>query len=73
MKTLARMGYSFDCWLYCPQMDDLTALADAVPECKIVLNHCGGIVGINALQEERGLPGLEEVASKRWRSGRTFT
>jgi len=56
VKTLARMGFSFDCWLYHPQMDDLTALADAIPECRIVLNHCGGIVGINAYKRDEVFP-----------------
>jgi L-fuconolactonase len=56
VRTLGRMGYSFDAWLYHPQLDELTALADAVPECKIVLNHCGGIVGINAYKKDEVFP-----------------
>ncbi len=55
-KTLARMGFSFDAWVYCPQLDDVTAFADAVPECPIVLNHCGGIVGINAYKKDEVFP-----------------
>jgi len=56
VRTLARMGYSFDAWLYHPQIDELTALADAVPDAKIVLNHCGGIVGINAYKKDEVFP-----------------
>src|SRR5262249_45512892 len=51
-KVLERMGYSFDAWLYHPQIDELTSLADAFPDAKIVLNHCGGIVGINAYKKD---------------------
>jgi L-fuconolactonase len=47
-KTLGRLGYSFDAWLYHPQIDELTALARACPDTKIVLNHVGGPVGIGA-------------------------
>jgi L-fuconolactonase len=68
VKTLARMGFTYDCWLYCPQMDELTALADAVPECRIVLNHCGGIVGINAYKKDEVFPvwktSLETLAKR---------
>src|SRR4051812_43589029 len=38
VKTLARLGHSFDAWLYHPQIDELTSVADAVPEARIVLN-----------------------------------
>jgi L-fuconolactonase len=45
-KTLGRLGYSFDAWLYHPQIDDVTALARACPDTKVVLNHVGGPIGI---------------------------
>jgi len=45
-KTLGRLGYSFDAWLYHPQIDELTALARACPDTKVVLNHVGGPIGI---------------------------
>jgi L-fuconolactonase len=54
--VLARMGYSFDAWLYHPQIDELTRLADAFPDARIVLNHCGGIVGLNAYKKDEVLP-----------------
>jgi predicted TIM-barrel fold metal-dependent hydrolase len=56
VKTLTRMGFSFDAWLYCPQLDELTALADAIPDARIVLNHCGGVVGINAYRKDEVFP-----------------
>jgi len=57
VKTLARLGHTFDAWVYHPQIDDVTALADAVPEAKIVLNHCGGPVAINAYKRDEVFPG----------------
>jgi len=48
LKTLARLGLTFDAWLYHPQIDELTEMARAVPDVPIVLNHCGGPLAINA-------------------------
>ncbi len=45
VRTLAGKGLTFDAWIYHPQIDELTALADAVPECTIVLDHLGGMIG----------------------------
>lgn len=43
---LAPLGLSFDAWLYHPQIDELTDLARAFPDTRIVLNHVGGPLGI---------------------------
>ncbi|MGI8551198.1 MAG: amidohydrolase family protein [Dehalococcoidia bacterium] len=43
---LAPHTLSFDAWLYHPQIEELTALARAFPETRIVLNHVGGPLGI---------------------------
>jgi hypothetical protein len=62
------MGYSFDAWMYHPQIDDLAGLADAFPDAKIVLNHCGGPVGINAYKHSEVFPGWKksiDVLAKR--------
>ncbi|MEN4922034.1 amidohydrolase family protein [Achromobacter spanius] len=45
---LARMGLSFDAWMYHPQLDDLVQLARAFPDTCIVLNHVGGVLGVDA-------------------------
>lgn len=42
---LAPLGLSFDAWLYFHQLPRLTALARAFPGTRIILNHCGGILG----------------------------
>lgn len=39
--VLARMRLSLDCWLYHPQIPELTAVADAFPNLTIILNHTG--------------------------------
>jgi L-fuconolactonase len=46
--VLGRLGFSFDAWLYHPQIDELNALASAFPNVKIVLNHVGGPIGSGA-------------------------
>ncbi|MGF6916037.1 amidohydrolase family protein [Paraburkholderia sp. 40] len=43
---LGALGLSFDAWLLFPQIPRLTSLARAFPETPIVLNHCGGVLGI---------------------------
>ena len=43
-RELARRGLTFDTWLFHPQLADLSAFADALPELTIVLNHIGGYV-----------------------------
>ena len=51
--VLGRLGLSFDAWLYHPQIDELTELARAFPETRIVLNHVGGPIGIGAYAGKR--------------------
>jgi predicted TIM-barrel fold metal-dependent hydrolase len=50
---LAPLNLSFDAWLYHPQIGDLTALARAFPGTKIVLDHCGGPLGIGRFAGKR--------------------
>ena len=45
-RTLARMGFSYDAWLFHPQLPELAALARAVPELTIILNHLGAPLAI---------------------------
>jgi predicted TIM-barrel fold metal-dependent hydrolase len=42
---LAPLALSFDAWLFHPQIGELTDLARAFPETRIVLDHCGGPAG----------------------------
>ena len=50
---LAPLGLSFDAWLYHPQIDELTALAQAFPGTQIVLDHCGGPLAIGNYAGQR--------------------
>jgi predicted TIM-barrel fold metal-dependent hydrolase len=50
---LAPLGLSFDAWLFHPQIGELSDLARAFPETRIVLDHCGGPVGIGSYANRR--------------------
>ena len=51
--VLGRLGLSFDAWLYHPQIGELTDLARKFPDTRIVLNHCGGPIGIGVYSGKR--------------------
>ena len=53
VRTLAKLGLSFDAWVYHTQIQDVIDLARAVPEATIVLDHVGGILGVGAYQGRR--------------------
>ena len=53
VAELGRRGLSFEAWLYFHQIPRLTRLAQAHPEVPIVLNHCGGVLGIRGYANRR--------------------
>jgi predicted TIM-barrel fold metal-dependent hydrolase len=53
IAALAPLNLSFDAWLYHPQIDELTALAQAFPGTLICLNHVGGPLGIGSYAGKR--------------------
>lgn len=53
IAELGRLGLSFDAWLYFHQIPRLVALARACPEVPVVLDHCGGILGIGRYEGRR--------------------
>jgi predicted TIM-barrel fold metal-dependent hydrolase len=59
LRTLGRLGLSFDAWLYHPQIDELADLARAVPETPVVLDHVGGplAIGPYAGRRDETFPG----------------
>ena len=63
LARLRDYGLSFEAWLYHPQLTELAALARAVPEVPIVLNHVGGLLGVGPYAARR-----EEVYEV-WRRG----
>jgi predicted TIM-barrel fold metal-dependent hydrolase len=50
---LAPLGLSFDSWLFHPQIGELTDLAHAFADTRIVLDHCGGPIGIGSYTGRR--------------------
>ncbi len=51
--VLARLGLSFDSWIYHPQLGELSDLARAFPDTRIVLNHVGGPLGAGVYRGKR--------------------
>src|SRR6201747_713718 len=50
---LAPLGLSFDAWLFHPQIGELADLARAFPDTRIVLDHCGGPIGVGGYAHRR--------------------
>jgi len=50
---LAPLNLSFDAWLFHPQIGELADLARAFPDTKIVLDHCGGPIGLGRFAGRR--------------------
>ena len=62
-RVLARLGLSFEAWLFFPQLPELAEFARAVPDLTIVLNHIGGLLRIGPYANRD----TEVLAT--WRSG----
>jgi L-fuconolactonase len=60
-SCLARRNLSFDAWLYFHQLGDVAALARACPDLTIVLDHCGGPIGLGPYAQQR------DVVFEQWR------
>ena len=45
---VAARNLVYDAWQYHPQLPDVCSLADAFPHVPIVVDHCGGLLGIGA-------------------------
>src|SRR3954469_11314683 len=52
-SCLAPLGLSFDAWLFHPQIGELADLARAFPDTRIVLDHCGGPIGVGSYANRR--------------------
>ncbi|UPY37982.1 amidohydrolase family protein [Sediminicoccus sp. KRV36] len=46
-RRLAAMGLTLDVWAYHPQLAQVLAVARAVPEVTLIVNHCGGPIGLS--------------------------
>ncbi|MEU2686823.1 amidohydrolase family protein [Streptomyces hygroscopicus] len=69
-RRLAALDLSLDVWLFHHQLGDVATLADAVPDLRIVLDHCGGPLGYGPYADDRAgnfalwRAGLREVAAR---------
>jgi len=45
-QAVAAEGLSLDVWAYQTQLDEVRALAEAVPELTVIVDHCGGPLGV---------------------------
>ena len=61
-RRLAKRSLSLDLWLYFHQLEEVAALAKACPDLTLVINHCGGPIGVGPYAARRA-----EVAQQ-WRS-----
>ena len=50
---LAPLDLSFDAWLFHPQLGEFIDLARTFPDTRIILDHCGGPVGIGSYAGRR--------------------
>ncbi|WP_337961819.1 amidohydrolase family protein [Curvibacter cyanobacteriorum] len=53
VRALGRLDLSLDLWLYHTQLEDVLTLADQCPETRLVLNHCGGPLGVGPYEGQR--------------------
>lgn len=60
---LAPLGLSFEAWQFHPQLADVLSLARAFPDTTIVLNHCGGPLGVGPYA------GRVDQTFAQWQSG----
>ncbi len=62
VAKLGDMGFSFDSWMYHPQLPQLVELARAAPQTSIILDHMGGPLGHGPYADDR------EGAMAQWRA-----
>ena len=60
---LAPLQLSFEAWVFFHQLSRVAALAHAFPDTRIVVNHCGGVLGIASYK------GRRDEVFQTWRSG----
>lgn len=53
VRRLGTMGLTLDVWVYHTQLSEVGALARACPGTTIVMNHCGGPLGIGPYEGRR--------------------
>ena len=51
-RRLAAMGLTLDVWAYHPQLPQVLEVARAVPELTLIVDHCGGPVGVGPYRRD---------------------
>jgi predicted TIM-barrel fold metal-dependent hydrolase len=52
-SRLQELGYTFDAWLYHPQLPELLDLMEIFPDARVVLNHVGGRINVGSYAQEQ--------------------
>lgn len=52
-RKLGEMGFSFESWMYHPQLGELVRLLESCPDTPVVMNHCGGPLGVGPYAGKR--------------------
>lgn len=60
---LAPLGLTYEAWAFFHQLPEVADLARAFPDTRIVINHCGGVIGI------AGYAGRRDEIFSIWREG----
>lgn len=55
-RRLAKLGLTLDVWAYHPQLPDVLAVARAAPGLTLVVNHCGGPLGVGPYRRAEVFP-----------------
>jgi predicted TIM-barrel fold metal-dependent hydrolase len=64
VKTLTNLGYVYDAWQYYPQLSELAELSDLFPNAIIVVNHCGGLLGVGAYSDPENFDRWEHLVAQ---------
>ncbi len=53
LTELTKLGLTFDAFMYHTQLKEIADIARAVPEARIIVDHCGGAIGIGPYASKR--------------------
>jgi predicted TIM-barrel fold metal-dependent hydrolase len=53
IRCIATMGMTLDLWVFFTQLDDVVAVCETFPELVVILNHCGGPIGLGPYAADR--------------------
>lgn len=62
-RAVAESGLVLDIWAYQTQLDEVAQIARAVPELTVVLDHCGGPLGVGPFRRD------DPACFQAWRDG----